>query len=162
MAAALGLGARPRPADRRRAAPPGLAARERAPPAGRAHAEGRDRHRQHVLLEPGQRQGVAGPAAIAWPRGRGRAVVVTPGMVELGRRQFEENRQFAIDADDVATDFVIVGRDEPQGAAGGRAASRHDDPQGADPRRRRDLGAGQHLRDGDAVLYENDLPDHYP
>ena len=25
-----------------------------------------------------------------------------------------------------------------------------------------DVGAGQHLRDGDVVLYENDLPDHYP
>ena len=59
-------------------------------------------------------------AAIGWPLARGRAVVVTPGMVELGRRQFEENRQFAIDADDVATDFVVVGPDQPQGPGGRR------------------------------------------
>jgi UDP-N-acetylmuramoyl-tripeptide--D-alanyl-D-alanine ligase len=91
----------------------------------------------------------------------GRAVVVTPGMVELGRQQFEENRQFAIAADDVATDFVIVGVTNRKALLAGalhRDMTIHKAPT-------RDAAVAwvrQQLRDGDAVLYENDLPDHYP
>ncbi len=40
----------------------------------------------------------------------GRRVVVTPGMVELGRHQAEENARFARAAVAVADDLVIVGR----------------------------------------------------
>jgi UDP-N-acetylmuramoyl-tripeptide--D-alanyl-D-alanine ligase len=91
----------------------------------------------------------------------GRLVVVTPGMVELGRRQFEENVRFAQHAALVATDLVIVGRTNRkallEGAAHGAASvivvgSREE----AVAWVRRTLGPG------DAVVYENDLPDHYP
>ncbi|MBA2253929.1 MAG: hypothetical protein H0W07_02280 [Chloroflexi bacterium] len=92
----------------------------------------------------------------------GRRVLVTPGMIELGPLQHEENARFArAAATEVATDLVIVSRTNRaallEGARGGAAQVR------VVARReqavewvRATLGAG------DAVLYENDLPDHYP
>jgi UDP-N-acetylmuramoyl-tripeptide--D-alanyl-D-alanine ligase len=93
--------------------------------------------------------------------GEVRRVVVTPGMVELGARQAEENERFARQAADVATDVVVVGRTNRRALLRGLA--------GAEARvvvvARRDQAVTwvrQHLGPGDAVLYENDLPDHYP
>jgi UDP-N-acetylmuramoyl-tripeptide--D-alanyl-D-alanine ligase len=91
----------------------------------------------------------------------GRRVVVTPGMVELGRRQRTENEAFAGAASRVAAVMVVVGRTNlsslRRGAAHGGAAVV------AVPTRERavDWVRGA-LGRGDAVLYENDLPDHYP
>jgi UDP-N-acetylmuramoyl-tripeptide--D-alanyl-D-alanine ligase len=105
---------------------------------------------------PGTRAALAALAAVGAP---GRTVVVTPGMVELGRRQAEENRAFAAAAAAVATDLVIVGRTN-------RRALREGWSRGApvEQRTREQAVAWvrQHLGPGDAVLYENDLPDHYP
>jgi UDP-N-acetylmuramoyl-tripeptide--D-alanyl-D-alanine ligase len=87
-----------------------------------------------------------------------RRVVVTPGMVELGPRQFEENRSFAHAAAGEATDLVIVGETNRRALEAGwsplpsrRVRSREE----AVAWVRSTLGPG------DAVLYENDLPDHY-
>ncbi len=89
-----------------------------------------------------------------------RKVVVTPGMVELGRRQRPENERFAEAAAKVADELVIVGRTNRDalltGARDQRArvvevANREDAVEWV----RANLGPG------DAVLYENDLPDHY-
>ena len=90
-----------------------------------------------------------------------RRVVVTPGMVELGERQGSENRTFAAAAAAVASDLVVVGRTNRRalvdGARSGRAAvTLVADRQAAVDWVRRHLGPG------DVVLYENDLPDHYP
>jgi len=93
--------------------------------------------------------------------GGGRIVVVTPGMVELGPLQFEENRSFAAEVAGVADDLVIVGgtnqRALLEGSDKGKAsvtvvASREEAVD----------WVRQNLGPGDAVLYENDLPDHYP
>jgi UDP-N-acetylmuramoyl-tripeptide--D-alanyl-D-alanine ligase len=97
-------------------------------------------------------------AALAATNAAGRRVVVTPGMVELGRRQFDENRAFAQEVAAVATDLVVVGLTN-------RAALLA----GASPLvplrvRTRDQAVEwvrANLSSGDAVLYENDLPDHY-
>jgi UDP-N-acetylmuramoyl-tripeptide--D-alanyl-D-alanine ligase len=91
----------------------------------------------------------------------GRRVVVTPGMVEMGKLQREANREFAANAADVATDLVIVGRTNRRALLeGGRAGSAtvtfvptRDDAT---------AWAREQLGPGDAILYENDLPDHYP
>lgn len=91
----------------------------------------------------------------------GKAVVVTPGMVELGRQQYEENRQFAIEADDVATDFVIVGVTNRKALMAG-ALHRDMTIHRAPTRDAAVAWVREQLREGDAVLYENDLPDHYP
>jgi UDP-N-acetylmuramoyl-tripeptide--D-alanyl-D-alanine ligase len=93
--------------------------------------------------------------------GAGRKVVVTPGMIELGPVQFDSNREFASEAAGVADDLVVVGvtnrRALLEGSANGPAsvtvvASRAEAVNWV----RATLGPG------DAVLYENDLPDHYP
>lgn len=89
-----------------------------------------------------------------------RRVVVTPGMVELGSSQHDENRSFGALAGEIASDVVVVGRTNRrallEGAALGSAsvivvASRQEAVDWV----KENLGAG------DAVLYENDLPDHY-
>jgi UDP-N-acetylmuramoyl-tripeptide--D-alanyl-D-alanine ligase len=94
-----------------------------------------------------------------------RRVVVTPGMVELGSRQSEENAAFAAEAASVVTDLVIVGRTNRRALLrGARQAST-----GAGPgvvmvstRPKATEWVREHLHGGDVVLYENDLPDHYP
>lgn len=91
----------------------------------------------------------------------GRLAVVTPGMVELGPVQDKENRAFASAASEMADHLLIVGNTNRvaliEGSAEGRASvsvmnSREDAVEWV----RGNLGPG------DAVLYENDLPDHYP
>jgi len=93
--------------------------------------------------------------------GEGRRVVVTPGMVELGSRQFEENSLFGRAVAARASDLLVVGltnrRALIEGSAGGSAtvtvvSSRQEAVEWVRSR----------LGPGDAVLYENDLPDHYP
>jgi UDP-N-acetylmuramoyl-tripeptide--D-alanyl-D-alanine ligase len=96
----------------------------------------------------------------------GRRVVVTPGMVELGSAQPAENAAFARAAAQVATDVVVVGRTNRRALTAGVLSARQS---GDDVRLRyaatreeavelvrSELGAV------DAVLYENDLPDHFP
>lgn len=87
--------------------------------------------------------------------------MVTPGMIELGDVQAAANREFATLASGVADHLVIVGRTNLvallEGSGNGDASvsvvSSRDE---AVDWVRANLGPG------DAVLYENDLPDHYP
>jgi UDP-N-acetylmuramoyl-tripeptide--D-alanyl-D-alanine ligase len=105
--------------------------------------------------------------------GASRRVVVTPGMVELGSLQFDANVEFAQRAAAVATDVLIIGRTNWRALHEGLNKP-SDHPRAADV-----SSDGPHLRDftnrsdavayvasnfgpGDVVLYENDLPDHYP
>ena len=96
----------------------------------------------------------------------GRRVVVTPGMVELGAAQDRENQAFAERAGEIASDLIVVGRTNRRSLLRGAAAG------GSGPAGLRVLTVAtrdeavawvrEHLGAGDAVLYENDLPDHYP
>ncbi len=90
-----------------------------------------------------------------------RGVVITPGMVELGPLQPEENRSFAVAADDAASDLVIVGQTNRRALEAG-AANRDIRVHYALNRERAVQWVRRTLTDGDVVLYENDLPDHYP
>jgi UDP-N-acetylmuramoyl-tripeptide--D-alanyl-D-alanine ligase len=106
----------------------------------------------------------AGYAHAADPSAGRRLAVVTPGMVELGSDQFAGNREFGEAAAAVATDLVIVGRTNRRALEAGSRVSA-----GSTARviraRHRDQAVEwvrQHLGSGDVVLYENDLPDHYP
>lgn len=115
----------------------------------------------------------------------GRRVVVTPGMVELGRTQADENRLLGEQAARIADDVLIVGRTNRTallgGAAGWDSATARRATRGRGARSlvhdRSDARATvrcvadrdeavrwvrAQLGPGDAVLYENDLPDHYP
>ena len=88
----------------------------------------------------------------------GRRVVVTPGLVELGVDQYPENFRLAQRVDSAHAELVIVARTNVVALQCGydRPVKRFD---------RRDDAVKwvrSSLKTGDAVLYLNDLPDHYP
>ncbi len=91
----------------------------------------------------------------------GKLAVVTPGMVELGSVQDRENRQFASAVSQVVDQLFIVGstnRDALlEGSSNGRASVTV-----VGAREEAVAWVRGNLGPGDAVLYENDLPDHYP
>jgi UDP-N-acetylmuramoyl-tripeptide--D-alanyl-D-alanine ligase len=93
----------------------------------------------------------------------GRCVVVTPGMVELGASQREENAAFAEAAAAVVAHLVVVARTNREALSEGARRV----PGGAEVVLVDRLDGAvawvrEHLGVGDAVLYENDLPDHFP
>ena len=93
--------------------------------------------------------------------GTGRRAVVTPGMVELGPRQYEENMAFAEAAGGVADHLVVVARSNRAALLEG--AAKTDVPVIVVGSRDEAVAwVRQNLQAGDAVLYENDLPDHHP
>ncbi len=91
----------------------------------------------------------------------GRRVVVTPGMVELGPRQRTENMLLASRASREADHLIIVGDTNRvallEGAEKGVAAITV-----VGSREEAVDWVRENLGPGDIVLYENDLPDHYP
>jgi UDP-N-acetylmuramoyl-tripeptide--D-alanyl-D-alanine ligase len=97
----------------------------------------------------------------------GRRVIVTPGMIELGERQQEENRLFG---HHIATHLtgegdlaVLVGRRQTAPIQEGLAEAGYPDERVrvvSSLFEARDL-LQTVLREGDVVLYENDLPDQY-
>lgn len=91
----------------------------------------------------------------------GTRAVVTPGMVELGPRQETENENFAAEAAALADHLVIVGRTNRRALARG-AGKGPASVTVVDSREEAVAWARAHLGPGDTVLYENDLPDHYP
>jgi UDP-N-acetylmuramoyl-tripeptide--D-alanyl-D-alanine ligase len=98
-----------------------------------------------------------------------RCVLVTPGMVELGKRQKQENFQFAKLAGEIVTDLVVVGRSNKKALIDGIRATRMDgtQPDGPQVITAKTLPKAldwvrRNLIQGDVVLYENDLPDHFP
>lgn len=99
--------------------------------------------------------------ALAAAGAGGSTAVITPGMVELGPVQNKENREFAAAASAQVDHFVIVGRtNRPyllEGSTNGKASVTV-----VDSRDEAVEWARANLGPGDAVLYENDLPDHYP
>ncbi len=91
----------------------------------------------------------------------GTRVVVTPGMVELGPRQRMENRKLGARVAEVADLLVVVGRTNRRALKEG---ARSGDVSLVEVNTREEAVAmvRDRLGPGDAVLYENDLPDHYP
>jgi UDP-N-acetylmuramoyl-tripeptide--D-alanyl-D-alanine ligase len=107
-------------------------------------------------------QGGAGAISTLASIGEGhRKVIVTPGMVEMGPSQFSANAEFARQAAAAATDLLVVGRTNRRsllrGAQAGPATVRI-----FEYREDAVTWIRANLEPGDAVLYENDLPDHYP
>jgi UDP-N-acetylmuramoyl-tripeptide--D-alanyl-D-alanine ligase len=99
-------------------------------------------------------------------RGRPSAarVVVTPGMVELGDRQFHENQALGRAIAQVATHLIVVGRTNRDALVAGVAMEPGSRVTVREvPHREQAVALVRELaRPGDVVLYENDLPDHYP
>lgn len=128
-------------------------------------------HRQSVLVSPagftiiddtfnsnpaGARRALGLLSATA-----GRKVVVTPGMVELGPVQASENEAFAGEASQVCDELIVVGGTNRKALLRGAERGRASVTVVADRDEAVELVRAR-LGPGDAVLYENDLPDHYP
>jgi UDP-N-acetylmuramoyl-tripeptide--D-alanyl-D-alanine ligase len=89
---------------------------------------------------------------------KGRRVVVTPGLIELGSEQYNENLRLATHVEAVPAELVIVARTNVVAleSAFTGTVRRFDTRDEAVAWVRASLVAG------DGVLYLNDLPDHYP
>ncbi|GAC1536778.1 MAG: UDP-N-acetylmuramoylalanyl-D-glutamyl-2,6-diaminopimelate--D-alanyl-D-alanine ligase [Acidimicrobiales bacterium] len=92
-------------------------------------------------------------------------IVVTPGMVELGDVQATANEAFAAEAAGQATHVMFVGfTNRAALLRGAKAAPPGDRAEVlvADTHDRAVEWVRAHTGEGDVVLYENQLPDHYP
>lgn len=93
----------------------------------------------------------------------GRRIIVTPGMVELGARQHEENRRLGEQIASHVDLAILVGEEQTRPIQEGlRAKGFPEERLKVVP----SLFEAQsflsgYLRPGDVVLYENDLPDQY-
>lgn len=93
----------------------------------------------------------------------GRRVIVTPGMIELGERQFEENRILGKHIARHTDLAILVGEEQTKSIALGLREASYP------PDQIRIVGSlfeaqdlvRTTLTDGDVVLYENDLPDQF-
>ncbi len=109
--------------------------------------------------------GARAALALLGPLGKpdGRKIVVTPGMVELGSQQEEANRLFAHDASSAGlTDLIVVNRTNRRALLRGAQEAGIGSVIVFDTRDDAVVWVRENLVDGDVVLYENDLPDHYP
>ncbi len=93
----------------------------------------------------------------------GKKVLVTPGMVELGEREYDENRQFGSEAAKVCDLVILVGPARTAPILDGLKTANYPEQQIYIAK---DLTEAQQqlekrLKPGDVVLFENDLPDNY-
>ena len=93
----------------------------------------------------------------------GKKVLVTPGMVELGEREYEENKRLGEHAADVCDLVILVGPKRTTPILDGLKAVQYPSRQIVVARNLEEVK--QHLATqveaGDVVLFENDLPDNY-
>jgi UDP-N-acetylmuramoyl-tripeptide--D-alanyl-D-alanine ligase len=92
-----------------------------------------------------------------------RRLLVTPGMVELGEREAEENERFGTHAAAVCDLVVLVGEERSRPIMAGLSAASYPSSQihvVANTAEAQELLA-RTTRRGDVVLFENDLPDLY-
>ncbi|MCC6800377.1 MAG: UDP-N-acetylmuramoyl-tripeptide--D-alanyl-D-alanine ligase [Anaerolineae bacterium] len=93
----------------------------------------------------------------------GRRVLITPGMVELGPIQGEENRKLGRHAAQVCTDIILVGEEQTHPIQQGirEAGFPSDRLKVYDTREEAIAWFNTALQPGDTVLFLNDLPDTY-
>ena len=95
--------------------------------------------------------------------GEGKKVLVTPGMVELGEREYEENRRLGEQAAEVCDLIILVGPTRTTPILDGLKAAKYPSQQIIVALNLEEVK--QHLatqvQAGDVVLFENDLPDNY-
>jgi len=108
----------------------------------------------------GAQRALEGAAAIAAERG-GPLVVVTPGMVELGSVQVQRNTEFAASIAAAGGHLFAIARTNRAALLAG-AASVGGSVKIFDRRTDAVAAALDQAGDRGVILYENDLPDHYP
>lgn len=108
----------------------------------------------------GAARALEGAAMLAASRD-GELVVVTPGMVELGSVQRDRNRAFAAQVAAAGGHLFAIGRTNRAALVFGAAEGRH--PVRVFDRREGAVAAAlDQAGERGVILYENDLPDHYP
>jgi UDP-N-acetylmuramoyl-tripeptide--D-alanyl-D-alanine ligase len=90
-----------------------------------------------------------------------RRVVVTPGMIELGERQFDENQRFGARAAAVADVLIVVAKTNRAAISAGALSAGGAEVVTVDSLAQATERLPSILGEGDVVLFENDLPDHY-
>ncbi len=105
----------------------------------------------------GALRALEGAARLAAERG-GELVVVTPGMVELGPVQAERNRAFGAAIKAAGGTLYAVARTNRAALLAGYGKGAH----AVDAREAAVAEAVRAAADRGVILYENDLPDHYP
>jgi len=93
----------------------------------------------------------------------GRRIIVTPGMIELGERQWAENRTLGEHIARHADLAILIGPQQTRPIQEGLQAQHFPETQTRIFSSLFDAQAflRSYLRPGDVVLYENDLPDQY-
>jgi len=94
---------------------------------------------------------------VAELKGKSRAVVITPGMVELGKSQFDENKKFGELMNTVADAVIIVGETNKSAIDEGYTGEKHFVKNLEEGK----TLFGTILNKGDVLLIENDLPDNF-
>jgi len=95
----------------------------------------------------------------------GRKIIITPGMIELGELEEEENRRFGRHIGNAAINLaILVGEEQSRPILEGIRST--DNGKGMEVKVVNSLFEAndflkEYSRDGDVVLYENDLPDTY-
>ncbi|MDE6345309.1 MAG: UDP-N-acetylmuramoyl-tripeptide--D-alanyl-D-alanine ligase [Muribaculaceae bacterium] len=94
---------------------------------------------------------------------QGKRIVVTPGMVELGERQYELNKELGKYAASRADVIIVVGQYNKDALSEGLAEGEASDDKVmfASTFNEAQQMLSQILKKGDTVLYENDLPDTF-
>ena len=108
----------------------------------------------------GAARAVQGAAALAAERG-GPLVVVTPGMVELGSVQRARNEEFAAQVAEAGGYLFAVAKTNRAALTAGGSKGPHP-VRTFDRRTDAVTVALDQAGDRGVILYENDLPDHYP
>jgi UDP-N-acetylmuramoyl-tripeptide--D-alanyl-D-alanine ligase len=93
----------------------------------------------------------------------GRKILITPGMVELGELEFEENKMFGVEAAKVCDFVILVGPNRTKPILEGLREANF--PEEKIIIAKSLAEASERMREivkaGDVVLFENDLPDTY-
>ena len=93
----------------------------------------------------------------------GKKVLVTPGMVELGEQEYEENRRFGERAAAVCDRVILVGPSRTTPILEGLKTANYPSEQVSVAVNLAEVKnyLAKLLKPGDVVLFENDLPDNY-
>jgi UDP-N-acetylmuramoyl-tripeptide--D-alanyl-D-alanine ligase len=93
----------------------------------------------------------------------GRKILVTPGMVELGDEEYEQNKRLGQAAAEVCDTVILVGRERTKPIAEGLKNARFAEENLLVVASLAEASGRlkQLVKPGDVVLFENDLPDNY-
>ncbi len=94
----------------------------------------------------------------------GKRIIITPGMIELGDREYELNREFGRKIARCADVAIVVGQYNREAILEGihqEGTMKDDCIHAVDTFAKAQEVIGGICRTGDTVLYENDLPDTF-